>query len=299
MPKQLGVQSIRNLPLSELVPYIDWTPFFMTWELAGKYPKILDDEVVGESARQLFQDAQDMLGKLVDDGRLKAHGVFGLWPCNRLGDDDIVLFEDDSRTTELVRLHHLRQQGLKPEGQPNYCLADFVAQPPVPDYLGGFAVTAGDGMEDVLADYPNDDFSEIMITALAARLAEAFAEYLHKKIRTEFWGSAADEALDNPALIKESYQGIRPAPGYPACPEHSEKSTLFEILDATANAGIALTESFAMTPAAAVSGWYLSHPESKYFGVGKIDEDQLADYAQRKGVDVETARNWLRQNLRA
>ncbi len=299
VPKQLGVQRIRDLPLSELVPYIDWTPFFMTWELAGKYPKILDDEVVGESARQLFQDAKDMLDKLVDEGRLKAHGVFGLWPCNRLGDDDIVLFEDDTRNTELVRLHHLRQQGLKPEGQPNYCLADFVAQPPIPDYMGGFAVTAGDGMEDVLADYPNDDYSEIMIKALADRLAEAFAEYLHKKVRTEFWGYAADEALDNQALIKESYQGIRPAPGYPACPEHSEKSTLFEILDATANTGIALTESFAMTPAAAVSGWYLSHPESRYFGVGKIDEDQLADYARRKGLDVESARNWLRPNLRA
>ena len=299
VPKQLGVQSVHNLPLSELVPYIDWTPFFMTWELAGKYPKILEDEVVGESARQLFQDAQDMLNKLVKEGRLTAHGVCGLWPCNRLGDDDIVVFQDDTRTTELVRLHHLRQQGLKPEGQPNFCLADYVAPPPIPDYLGGFAVTAGSGIEDVLAEYPNDDYSEIMIKALADRLAEAFAEYLHRKVRTEFWGYAADEALDSQALIKEAYQGIRPAPGYPACPEHSEKSVLFEILNATENTGIRLTESFAMMPAASVSGWYFSHPGSKYFGVGKIGEDQLGDYAKRKGVDLETARNWLRPNLRA
>jgi 5-methyltetrahydrofolate--homocysteine methyltransferase len=297
-PRQLGVHVLRDVPLATLVPYIDWTPFFMTWELAGKYPKILDDEVVGESARALFADAREMLQALVDGGRLRAHGVVGLWPCNRLGDEDLVLYEDDSRTVELARLHHLRQQGVKPEGQPNYCLADFVAPAGVPDYLGAFAVTAGVGIDEVLAEHPNDDYAAIMIKALADRLAEAFAEYLHRQVRTGYWGYAEDEDLDNEALIRERYQGIRPAPGYPACPEHSEKRTLFELLDAPANAGMQLTESFAMTPAASVSGWYFSHPESRYFGVGKIGEDQVADYARRKGIEPAQARALLRPLLK-
>jgi 5-methyltetrahydrofolate--homocysteine methyltransferase len=297
-PRQPGVHRIENLPLTELVPYIDWSPFFMTWELAGKYPKILQDDVVGESARQLFADAQDMLDAVIRDGRLQAHGVVGLWPCNRLGDDDLVLYTDDSRTKELARLYHLRQQALKPEGQPNFCLADFVAPAPVPDYLGGFAVTAGHGIEAVLADHPNDDYSQIMIKALADRLAEAFAEYLHAQVRRSYWGYAADESLDNDSLIREAYQGIRPAPGYPACPEHSEKTTLFELLDAPGNAHMSLTESYAMTPAASVAGWYFSHPESRYFGIGKIADDQLAEYAERKGLDRETARQLLRPVLR-
>ncbi len=297
-PHHLGVTVVEDLPLEELVPYIDWTPFFMTWELAGKYPKILHDDVVGESARSLFADAQQMLEELVKGRRLRAHGVFGLWPCNRVGDEDLVVFEDEARSVELARLHHLRQQNVKPEGQPNYSLADFVAPAGVPDYLGAFAVTAGDGIEEVLAEYPNDDYAGIMIKALADRFAEAFAEYLHRRVRTGDWGYAAGENLDNDSLIKERYQGIRPAPGYPACPEHSEKSTLFRLLDAPANAGIRLTESFAMMPAASVSGWYFSHPESRYFGVGKIAEDQVEDYAARKGIGLEAARALLRPNLR-
>jgi len=297
-PSHPGVSVIHDLPLETLVPYIDWTPFFMTWELAGKYPKILDDEVVGESARSLYADAREMLDKLVAGKRLKAHGVLGLWPGNREGSDDLVVFEDEERTRELAHLHHLRQQNIKPEGQPNYCLADFVAPAGVADYVGGFAVTAGDGIDEVLAEYPNDDYNGIMIKALADRLAEAFAEYLHRQVRTEYWGYAAGENLDSDQLIKERYQGIRPAPGYPACPEHSEKGTLFRLLDATNNTGIQLTESFAMMPAASVSGWYFSHPESRYFGVGKIAQDQVEDYAERKKISVDAATALLRPNLR-
>jgi 5-methyltetrahydrofolate--homocysteine methyltransferase len=239
-----------------------------------------------------------MLDALVRGRKLKAHGVLGLWPCNRVGPDDLVLYEDDERTLERARLHHLRQQNIKPEGQPNYCLADFVAPEGVPDYLGAFAVTAGDGIDAVLAEYPNDDYSSIMIKALADRLAEAFAEYLHRQVRTRYWGFAAGENLGADELIKESYQGIRPAPGYPACPEHSEKGTLFRLLDVTERAGIELTESFAMLPAASVSGWYFSHPDARYFGIGKIADDQMQDYAARKGIPVDAARSLLRPNLR-
>jgi 5-methyltetrahydrofolate--homocysteine methyltransferase len=295
-PKALGVTVLRSVPLEELVPFIDWTPFFMTWELAGKYPRILEDEVVGEAARSLFADAQAMLSKLVEERRLKAHAVLGLWPCNREG-DDLIVYRDDARTEQLARLHHLRQQTVKPEGQPNYCLADFVAPVGVPDYLGGFAVTAGDGIDDLLAEYPNDDYASIMIKALADRLAEALAEYLHREVRQRYWGYASDEKLEAEDLIRERYQGIRPAPGYPACPEHSEKETLFALLDATTGTGIRLTESFAMLPAASVSGWYFSHPESRYFGVGKIAADQLEAYAARKGLTRELAEYLLRPVL--
>ncbi|MFU8817321.1 MAG: methionine synthase [Pseudomonadales bacterium] len=295
-PNTLGITVLRDVPLEALVPFIDWTPFFMTWELAGKYPRILEDEVVGDAARSLFADAQAMLDTLVSQQRLKAHGVLGLWPCNRVG-DDLLLYQDEQRQVEMAQLHHLRQQTLKPEGQPNYCLADFVAPLGVPDYLGAFAVTAGDGIEAVLAEYPNDDYASIMIKALADRLAEAMAEYLHREVRRHYWGYASDEGLDAEALIKERYQGIRPAPGYPACPEHSEKATLFQLLDAPHNADIHLTESFAMLPASSVSGWYLSHPESRYFGIGKIAEDQLEDYARRKGISNEAARSLLRPVL--
>jgi 5-methyltetrahydrofolate--homocysteine methyltransferase len=297
VPIRSGVQVV-DVPLAELVPFIDWTPFFMTWELAGKYPRILEDEVVGESARSLFADAQAMLEHLLADGRLQAKGVFAIWPANRKdGTEDVVLFADDERTAELATVHFLRQQADKPDGQPNFSLADFVAPAPVADFMGGFAVTTGLGMESVLADYENDDYSSIMIKALADRLAEAFAEYLHRLVRTEYWGYAAGENLDNESLIKEAYQGIRPAPGYPACPEHSEKTTLFALLDATAATGISLTEHFAMLPAASVSGWYLAHPESRYFGIGKIGQDQLADYAARKGISEERAEALLRPNL--
>jgi 5-methyltetrahydrofolate--homocysteine methyltransferase len=296
-PASLGVQDIE-VSLETLVPYIDWTPFFMTWELAGRYPAILDDAVVGESARALWADAQEMLAELLAGRILRARGVIGFWPANRNGDDDIVVWTDVSRTCVLAKLHHLRQQAVKPEGQPNLCLADFVAPVGVEDFIGGFAVTAGLGIEEALARHPNDDYASIMIKALADRFAEAFAEYLHEQVRKRYWGYAPDEALENEQLIREAYRGIRPAPGYPACPEHSEKATLFTLLDAERRADIHLTESFAMQPAAAVSGWYFAHPEARYFGVGKIGDDQLADYAARKDWDLETARRRLRPNLR-
>ncbi|MEQ9002707.1 MAG: methionine synthase [Pseudomonadales bacterium] len=296
-PAHPGVTVIDTVSLETLRPYIDWTPFFMTWELAGKYPRILDDEVVGEAARSLFADAQEMLDALIADGRLQARGVIGLWPANRLGDDDLVLYEDADRTRELARLHHLRQQSVKPEGQPNFCLADFVGPSGVADHVGAFAVTAGLGIDEVLADHAGDDYAAIMIKALADRLAEAFAEYLHREVRIRYWGYASGENLDTDGLISEQYQGIRPAPGYPACPEHSEKQTLFRLLDVPASTGMTLTESFAMLPAASVSGWYFSHPESRYFGIGKIGEDQLRDYAERKGLDAESARRLLRPVL--
>lgn len=294
-PAQPGITPIE-VPLATLVPLIDWTPFFMTWELAGKYPQILEDDVVGESARDLFADAQQMLQRLVDGGQLKARGVVGIWPCSRDG-DDLLVYTDDSRQTVQARLHHLRQQRIKPEGEPNLCLADYIAEAPVADYIGGFAVTSGDGIDAILADYPDDDYSQIMIKALADRFAEAFAEYAHQRVRKELWGYASDENLDNSALIAEKYQGIRPAPGYPACPEHSEKVTLFELLDATRHTGITLTDQFAMSPAAAVSGWYFAHPQARYFGLGPIDSDQCLDYADRKGISSEHAGVLLRPSL--
>ncbi len=296
-PKRIGVETVE-VELATLVPYIDWTPFFMTWELAGKYPRILEDEVVGESARSLFADAKEMLERLCAEGRLKARGVYGIWPANRIpGVEDVVLYSDEARTAELARLHFLRQQADKPDGKPNFSLADFVAPAPYADHIGAFAVTAGIGIEDLLEEVRDDDYASIMIKALADRLAEAFAEYLHREVRTRHWGYAAGENLDNESLIRESYQGIRPAPGYPACPEHSEKTTLFELLDATAGAGITLTEHFAMLPAASVSGWYLAHPDSRYFGIGKIGSDQLSDYAVRKGISESEAERLLRPNL--
>ena len=270
----------------------------MTWELAGKYPKILQVEVVGEAARALFEDAQAMLTWLIEDGRLAAKGVYGIWPANRSGANDIELFTDETRVESLATLYHLRQQTPKPDDSaPNYCLSDFIAPAGIPDYLGGFAVTTGLNIDTVLAEHAGDDYNEIMIKALADRLAEAFAEYLHEYVRKNAWGYAADEALETEALIGEKYAGIRPAPGYPACPEHSEKETLFELLDATANTGITLTDSYAMSPAAAVSGWYFAHPESRYFGIGKIDSDQVEDYARRKNIDLEKARQLLRPAL--
>ena len=296
-PNNMGVHIVEP-QLAELVPYIDWTPFFMTWELAGKYPKILQDEVVGEAARALFEDAQAMLTWLIEDGRLAAKGVYGIWPANRSGANDIELFTDEARVESLATLYHLRQQTPKPDDSaPNYCLSDFIAPAGIPDYLGGFAVTTGLNIDAVLAEHAGDDYNEIMIKALADRLAEAFAEYLHEYVRKNAWGYAADEALETEALIGEKYAGIRPAPGYPACPEHSEKETLFELLDATANTGITLTDSYAMSPAAAVSGWYFAHPESRYFGIGKIDSDQVEDYARRKNIDLEKARQLLRPAL--
>lgn len=296
-PNQSGVHSIAP-EIASLVPFIDWTPFFMTWELAGRFPGILKDEVVGEAASQLYDDACRMLDLLIKDGELKAAGVYGIWPANRTGTDDIALFASNRRDREVARLYHLRQQAPKPDDEaPNLCLADFVGPTGVDDYVGAFAVTAGLNMEQVLAKYPDDDYSQIMIKALADRLAEAFAEYLHRHVRINAWGYARTESLDNEALIKEKYQGIRPAPGYPACPDHSEKHTLFRLLEVEQRAGISLTSSFAMTPAASVSGWYLAHPAARYFGVGKIDRDQLSDYARRKGLSVDEAEALLRPVL--
>lgn len=299
-PKFLGVKVIDNLPLETLVEYIDWTPFFYTWELSGKYPAILVDTLLGNEARKLFDDARSMLSRIVREKWLIAKAVIGFFPVNSV-EDDIVVFTDDSRQEQLELLHHLRQQNLKVAGRPNYCLADFIAPlgSGIADYLGAFAVTTGIGIETKLEEFQkdNDDYSAIMLKALADRLAEAFAEYLHQIVRRNYWGYAEEENLDNHALINEGYQGIRPAPGYPACPDHTEKGKLFKLLNATQHTTIELTESFAMLPAAAVSGWYFSHPDSQYFNIGKIEEDQLRDYAQRKGINFEVAERWLAAHL--
>jgi len=287
-PLQPGVHRFDAWDIADLRDYIDWTPFFRAWELAGNYPAILDDKVVGESARGLFADAQAMLDRIIAEGWLTARGVAALWPCRREG-DDVVL--DDG-----VRFPFLRQQIVKREGRPNMCLADFVD--PAGDWLGGFAVSIH-GIDPHIARFKadNDDYSDILLKALADRLAEAFAERLHLHVRTDLWGYAPDEQLTNEALVKEQYRGIRPAPGYPACPEHSLKNILFDLLDAGENAGIELTESFAMLPTAAVSGFYFGHAEASYFGVARIGRDQVEEYAQRRGVDLPTAERWLRPNL--
>ncbi len=296
-PKLLGVQKLENYPLDILVDFIDWTPFFQAWELAGRYPKILQDEVVGVEATKLFADAQAMLKKIVKEKWLSANAVFGLFPANTVNSDDIEIYTDDKRNKVAMTWHNLRQQTKKPADIPNYCLADYIAPKTsgVKDYIGGFAVTTGLGIDARVAEFEkqNDDYSAIMLKALADRLAEAFAEHLHLRVRREFWGYAADEALSNDDIIAEKYRGIRPAPGYPACPEHSEKAPLFELLQAPRNAGITLTDSFAMLPTAAVSGFYFSHPQAQYFATGKVDKEQVADYAKRKGWTVEEAERWL------
>ena len=300
-PKQPGITVLNNYPLAEIAEHIDWTPFFMTWELAGRYPRVLTDKVVGEQATELFKDAQEMLGKIIAEKWLTARAVIGLFPANSVDDDDIIVYADDDRKLEKARLHQLRQQTQKPPGRPNHCLTDYLApaESGRKDYIGGFAVTAGLGIEAHLQQFEadHDDYSSIMLKALADRLAEAFAELMHKKIRRDYWGYVTDEALDNDALIDEKYQGIRPAPGYPACPEHTEKTQLWELLNVEENIGIELTEGFAMYPAASVSGWYFSHPESKYFLVGDINRDQAESYAKRKGWTLGEAERWLAPNL--
>jgi len=292
-PSFIGTRTFDAWDLSYLADHIDWTPFFASWELIGRYPMILEDEVVGEAARDLFADAQAMLKRIIDERWFTARGVVGFWPAKAEG-DDIVVFTDESRGDELARFHTLRQQIKKSNGKPNLALSDFVADDGA-DYIGAFAVTAGHGELEIAKRFRDagDDYSAILATALADRLAEAFAEALHRKVRTELWGYAANEALNVDALIAEQYQGIRPAPGYPAQPDHTEKATLFRILNAEQNAGMALTESYAMTPPASVSGLYFGHPGSHYFGVGKIDRDQVEDYARRKGWDLATAERWL------
>ncbi|MBL8529735.1 MAG: methionine synthase [Burkholderiales bacterium] len=300
VPAFLGVRGFSDYPLAELVPFVDWTPFFQTWELTGRYPKILEDKTVGEAARALWQDAQAMLARLVEENWLRASGVVGLFPASSVG-DDIELYADESRREALMTFHNLRQQTEKPEGQFNRCLADFVApkESGARDYLGAFAVTAGHGIDERVAEYEarHDDYNAIMLKALADRLAEAFAEHLHWRVRCELWGYSPGEDADNERLVREQYRGIRPAPGYPACPDHTEKGPLFSLLDVSGNAGMTLTDSFAMLPTAAVSGFYFSHPESQYFAVGKVERDQVEDYARRKGWDLATAEKWLAPNL--
>jgi len=299
VPNTPGITVVEDWPLDELVESIDWTPFFQTWELAGRYPDILEDDTVGEAARSLFDDARNMLKRIVDEKWLTAKAVCALLPAAREG-DDVVLYADDIRDQVLERLVCLRQQADKPSA--NLCLADFVApaETGVKDYAGLFAVTTGHGIEEAKKRLPdNDDYAGIMLQALADRLAEALAEALHAKVRRELWGYASDEDLTNVELIKEHYRGIRPAPGYPACPDHSEKAKLFRLLDAPGKIGLELTESFAMHPAAAVSGYYFAHPEAKYFVVGKIGRDQLEDYARRKNISIEQAEAYLRPNLEA
>ena len=296
-PLKPGINVIEDWPLEDLVEVIDWTPFFQTWELAGRYPDILEDEVVGEAATNLFHDAREMLEKIVEEKWLQPRAVCALVPANRDG-DDILLYTDESRDEVLERMVCLRQQADKPSA--NMCLADFVAPADsgVEDWAGIFAVTTGHGIEAAKKKLPeNDDYSGIMLQALADRLAEALAEALHAKVRREIWGYASDEQLGNQELIKEKYRGIRPAPGYPACPDHSEKEKIFRLLDAPGKIGLELTESFAMHPAAAVSGYYFAHPDSKYFVVGKLGKDQVEDYAKRKDISVEQAEKFLRPNL--
>lgn len=290
-PNFTGIQTFDQYPLEELARYIDWTPFFQSWQLAGKYPAILSDEVVGEEAEKLFKDAQSMLRQIIEEKWLEARAVMGIFSAQSVEDDDLLLTESEGK---IHQFHHLRQQNVKTAGQPNYCLSDFIS-PLGNDYIGGFAVTAGIGIESHVAQFEaaHDDYSAIMLKALADRLAEAFAERMHERVRKEFWGFATEEKLDNDHLIGESYQGIRPAPGYPACPEHTEKRTLWELLQPEKNAGIQLTESCAMYPTAAVSGWYFSHPESKYFGLGQIGKDQVESYARRKGMSFLEAERWL------
>ena len=297
VPKFCGIKKFAQYSLQEICAYIDWTPFFKTWELAGSYPKILQDEVVGEQAQNLFADAQKMLDQIVQEQWLTANAVMGIFPANQVNDDDVEVYSDDTRTEVIATLHHLRQQNQKPPGRPNQCLSDFIAPKTtgLKDYIGAFAVTAGVGIDEHVQRFEadHDDYQSIMLKALADRLAEAFAELMHEKVRKELWAYAADETLHGEDLIREKYKGIRPAPGYPACPEHTEKALLWALIDPLNNAGLSLTDSYAMWPAAAVSGWYFSHPESKYFGVGKINRDQVKDYAQRKGLELAQAQQWL------
>ena len=295
-PRFTGVQVIDNIDLNELRQTIDWTPFFQTWELAGRYPEILEDSIVGEEAKKLLHDAHAMLDMVIEHNRLKARGVIFVYPAQSEG-DDVKVYADETLSNPLATFHFLRQQRKMAPGVPNLCLSDYIApaNSGKVDYLGGFAVTAGIGCDELVKEFEkdHDDYRSILVKAVADRLAESFAEYLHREVRTRFWGYAHDENLSNEDLIRENYRGIRPAPGYPACPEHTEKTTLFELLNATENAGITLTESMAMMPAAAVSGFYFAHPDSKYFGLGKINKDQVADYAQRKGWSMEQAERWL------
>jgi 5-methyltetrahydrofolate--homocysteine methyltransferase len=295
-PTFTGTRAFRTYDVAELVPYIDWTPFFQTWELKGRFPAILDDEKQGAAARQLYEDAQDMLRKIVEERWFNPKAIIGFWPANAVG-DDIRLFTGESRSEELGTFHGLRQQLLRRDGRPNLCISDFVApaETALPDYVGAFVVTAG--IEEVRIaerfERANDDYCSILVKALADRIAEAFAERMHQRVRKEFWAYAPDEDISNEDLIREEYRGIRPAPGYPAQPDHTEKETLFELLQAERRIGVKLTESYAMWPGSSVSGLYLAHPEAHYFGVAKVERDQAEDYARRKGMSIPEVERWL------
>ncbi|MEX1081678.1 MAG: methionine synthase [Halofilum sp. (in: g-proteobacteria)] len=299
-PANKGVIKVDDVTVEDLRPYIDWTPFLHTWQIKSSYPKVLEDENVGEAAKSLLDDAEKMLDRMIEENWLAPRGVIGLWPAASTG-DDVIVYEDEKRKTEKTRFHFLRQQNEKPEGKPNLCLADYVADHTsgVPDWIGGFAVTAGSETKQYVDQFSeaNDDYSAILVEALADRLAEAFAEYLHLRVRKEYWGYASDERLASEDLIAEEYEGIRPAPGYPACPEHTEKGLLWELMDVEVNTGMTLTESYAMDPGAAVSGFYMAYPRARYFGLGNIGRDQLEDYAERKGWSIEDAEHWLDANL--
>lgn len=298
-PKQLGVQVIDQQDLSVLVDYIDWSPFFRSWDLHGKYPGILNDEVVGEQAKSLFEDAQLLLQQIIDGNWLTAKAVFGLFLANSNTADEIEIYADENRKEPAHKFISLRQQGKKAQGKPYFALADFVAPKGTDDYVGCFCVTAGFGSDALAKRFEdnNDMYNNIMVKALADRLAEAFAEYLHKEVRTDYWGYQPDEQFSNEALIQEKYCGIRPAPGYPACPDHLEKNTIWDLLDVSKTIGVTLTESLAMWPAASVSGYYFAHPEARYFGLGKMEKDQLIDYSQRRNIGLDEAEKWLRPNL--
>jgi 5-methyltetrahydrofolate--homocysteine methyltransferase len=297
IPQFLGIRALNHYSLKELIRHIDWTPFFQVWELPGRFPQILEDKKVGEEARDLYQNAQLLLQRIVDEDLLEASAVLGLFPANSVGDDDIEVYSDESRSKVLITFYNLRQQIQQQPGRPNRCLSDFIApkETGVKDYIGAFVLTAGAGIQEVVKAFEQDQdiYQSILVKAMADRLAEAFAERLHQRVRKEFWGYASEENLEDQELIQEKYQGIRPAPGYPACPDHSLKAELFELLGGQKHLPVCLTDSFAMLPAASVCGFYFSHPGSRYFGVGQIDRDQVKDYARRRGVDVEKAEEGL------
>jgi 5-methyltetrahydrofolate--homocysteine methyltransferase len=295
-PQKPGRHVFMDMSLRELSNYIDWTPFFISWEMKGSYPAILEDAVYGKEATNLFNDARMILDRIIESGTLHAHAICQVFPAQSVNEDDVELYTNDSRSKVLATLHFLRQQSQKASTLPNICLSDFIAPKDsgIADYMGAFIVTAGIGCDAICKEYEaqHDEYSSIMVKAIADRLAEASAEYLHQKVRREIWGYIADEALDNADLIAEKYQGIRPAPGYPACPDHTEKRTLFSLLNGE-EIGVSLTESLAMMPAATVCGWYFAHPKAKYFTVGKIEKDQVREYAERKNMSIEECERWL------
>jgi 5-methyltetrahydrofolate--homocysteine methyltransferase len=295
-PLKPGRHIFKDLSLRELSNYIDWTPFFISWEMKGSYPGILDDAVYGKEATNLINDACVILNRIIESSTLHAHAICQVFPAQSINDDDVELYTDDSRKQVLATLHFLRQQSQKASTLPNICLSDFIAPKDsgIADYMGAFIVTAGIGCDEICKEYEaqHDEYSSIMVKAIADRLAEASAEYLHQKVRKEIWGYIADETLENTDLIAEKYQGIRPAPGYPACPDHTEKITLFSLLNGE-EIGVSLTESLAMMPAASVCGWYFAHPKAQYFTVGKIEKDQVREYALRKNMSIEECERWL------